>query len=272
MNIEQNLDKKNRTTINPYRNVASLMLSRVLWDLHPYSWVSRKRIKGWKDKNFGQKAVILCNGPSLNQTNFDELTASGVFTFGLNKINLLFPRSDFRPSVIVAVNSHVIEQAASFYNTTNIPLFLDSAGKKLVSFNKNVHFLHSAGSGGNFAEDCSISIRQGSTVTYVAMQLAFHMGFKEVALVGCDHSFVAKGPAYKTVLADKVDSDHFDPNYFAGGVKWDLPSIAASTFHYDVAKDVFESHGREIVNCTEGGKLEVFPRQSLSEFLRKDVG
>ena len=157
-----------------------------------------------------------------------------------------------------------------FYNTTNIPLFLDSAGKKLVSFNKNVHFLHSAGSGGNFAEDCSISIRQGSTVTYVAMQLAFHMGFKEVALVGCDHSFVAKGPAYKTVLADKVDPDHFDPNYFAGGVKWDLPSIAASTFHYDVAKDVFESHGREIVNCTEGGKLEVFPRQSLSEFLRKD--
>ena len=204
--------------------------------------------------------------------NFDELTASGVFTFGLNKINLLFPRSDFRPSVIVAVNPHVIEQATSFYNTTNIPLFLDSAGKKLVSFNKNVHFLHSAGSGGNFAEDCSISIRQGSTVTYVAMQLAFHMGFKEVALVGCDHSFVAKGPAYKTVLADKVDSDHFDPNYFAGGVKWDLPSIAASTFHYDVAKDVFESHGREIVNCTEGGKLEVFPRQSLSEFLRKDAG
>ena len=55
-------------------------------------------------------------------------------------------------------------------------------------------------------------------------------------------------------------------------MKWELPSIGASTFHYDVAKEVFESRGREIVNCTEGGKLEVFPRQSLREFLRKDVG
>ncbi len=63
------------------------------------------------------------------------------------------------------------------------------------------------------------------------MQLAFHMGFKEVALVGCDHSFATKGPAYKTVIAGKEDPDHFDPNYFSGGVKWDLPSIAASTFH-----------------------------------------
>lgn len=55
-------------------------------------------------------------------------------------------------------------------------------------------------------------------------------------------------------------------------MKRQLPDMPASTFHYDVAKEVFENHGREIVNCTEGGKLEVFSRQSLSEFLRKDVG
>lgn len=55
-------------------------------------------------------------------------------------------------------------------------------------------------------------------------------------------------------------------------MKWQLPNIPASTFHYDVAKEVFESHGREIVNCTEDGKLEDFPWQSLSEFRRKDVG
>jgi len=46
-----------------------------------------------------------------------------------------------------------------------------------------------------------MSIRQGSTVTYVAMQLPIHMGLKEVALVGCDNFFVSKGPAYKTVIA-----------------------------------------------------------------------
>lgn len=272
INRKKNLDKQSRATINPYRNAAGLILFRMLWDLHPYSWISRKRIKKWKDRYLGQKAVILCNGPSLNRTDFDELAASGIFTFGLNKINLLFSRSDFRPSVVVAVNSHVIEQAADFYNSTNIPIFLDSVGRKQIGFNKNVHFLHSAGSSGSFAKDCSISINQGSTVTYVAMQLAFYMGFKEVALIGCDHSFATKGPANKTVVASKEDKSHFDPNYFSGGVKWQLPNIAVSTLHYDIAKDVFESYGREIVNCTEGGELEVFPRQSLSEFLLKDAG
>jgi hypothetical protein len=110
MNIEQNLDKEPRDTINPYRSAANLILFRLMWDLHPYSWVSRKRLKIWKNRFRELKAVILCNGPTLNKVNFDDLSASGMFTFGLNKINLLFKRTDFRPSAIVAVNPHVIEQ------------------------------------------------------------------------------------------------------------------------------------------------------------------
>jgi len=267
MKVKQNLDKEPRATINPYLRAVGLILFRILWDIHPYSWVSRKRIKTWKGRFWGQKAVILCNGPSLNRVNFDDLAASGIFTFGLNKINLLFKRSDFRPSVIVAVNPHVIEQNAEFYNKTNIPLFLDSGGKKWVRFNKNVHFLHSASGSGNFAKDCSISINQGYTVTYVVMQLAFHMGFKKVALVGCDHSFATKGPANKTVIAGEEDPNHFDPNYFAGGVKWQLPDLAMTELHYKVARDTFERNGRKIVNCTEGGRLEVFERKLLEEFL-----
>ena len=269
MKTEQNLDKEPRATINPYRGAVGLILFRMLWDMHPYSWKSRKRVRAWKSRFLGQKAVIICNGPSLIKVNFDDLIASNIFTFGLNKINLLFKKTDFRPSVIVAVNPHVIEQNAEFYNITDIPLFLDSKGRKWVKFRKNIHFLHSGGSSGSFARDCSISINQGYTVTYVAMQLAFHMGFKEVALVGCDHNFSTKGPANKTVIAGVKDPNHFDPNYFAGGVKWQLPDLAMSELHYNVAKDVFERDGRKIVNCTEGGKLEVFTRQPLSEFLQK---
>lgn len=272
MNNEKNLDKEPRATINPYRSAAALILFRILWDMHPYSWVSRKRVKRWKDRYSGKKAVILCNGPSLNRVNFDDLAASGIFTFGLNKINLLFKRSDFRSSVVVAVNPHVIEQNAEFYNKTDIPLFLDSNGKKWVKFCNNVHFLHSAGGSGNFAKDCSVSINQGHTVTYVAMQLAFHMGFKEIALVGCDHTFATKGPANKTIIAGKEDPNHFDPNYFANGVKWQLPDITASELHYEVARNTFERHGRKIMNCTAGGKLEVFTRQPLSEFLQTNIG
>jgi len=233
----------------------------------PYSWISRKRIKAWKNKFSDKKAIILCNGPSLRKVDFDELVRQKVFTFGLNKINLLFSFSKFRPSCVVAVNPFVIDQNADFYNFTELPLFIDSQGFKMIKFRTNVHFLHSREIKINFARDCSISVNQGYTVTYVAMQLAFHMGFRIVALVGCDHYFKQKGRANKSVISLGSDPDHFDPNYFAKGQKWQLPDISGSELHYQIAKDTFEKYGKKIVNCTEGGKLEIFERQSLSDFL-----
>lgn len=261
------MSKEPRTTINPYCAAAALVVTRLRWDLHPLSWISRRKVKKWRNKYAGQKAVILCNGPTLNSVDFELLRQANVFTFGLNKINLLFPRTNFRPSVIVAVNPHVIRQNAVFYNETNIPLFLDSVGRKWVKLRDNVLFLHSSGGDMPFARDCSISISQGHTVTYVAMQLAFHMGFVDVALVGCDHSYATKGSANKTITSGQTDPNHFDPNYFSKGVKWQLPDLARSELHYAVAKDIFEADNRRVVNCTDGGKLELFERLKLSNFL-----
>jgi hypothetical protein len=99
------------------------------------------------------------------------------------------------------------------------------------------------------------------------MQLAFHMGFKDVALIGCDHNFATKGAANKTVISGEKDDNHFDKNYFAGGVKWQLPDLFQSEINYTIAKDMYESTGRRIVNCTEGGNLEIFPKTQLSEFI-----
>lgn len=256
-----------RKSINPYLAALGIIIGRLNWDLNPLSWKARKKIKVWKEKYAGQKAVILCNGPSLNKTDFSLLQKSSIFTFGLNKINLLFERSDFRPSCIVSVNPFVIEQNKNFYNTTDIPLFIDARGRKWVAFRKNVHFLHSGGISGQFARDCSVSICQGFTVTYVAMQLAFHMGFIDVALVGCDHYFQSKGPPNKQVQAGKIDYDHFDPRYFSDSAAWQLPDLTASEFHYEKARNIFNHFGRRLVNCTDGGQLEKLERMPLDAFL-----
>jgi hypothetical protein len=254
-------------TLNPYRGAALLVIKRIGWDLKMESWRSRRKVRNWTNKYKGQKAVILCNGPSLLSTDFRLL--EGIFTFGLNKIYLLFDKSKFRPSCIVAVNHFVIEQSTKFYNETGIPLFLDSKALANVKPRDNVIFLHSTKLGG-FAKDCSISINQGFTVTYVAMQLAFHMGFEQVALVGCDHSFATDGPANATVISGKTDESHFDPNYFAGGVKWELPDLFESEVAYTRAKNIYNAHGRKLVNATHGGQLDVFDRCSLEEFVGAD--
>ncbi|RRJ94458.1 DUF115 domain-containing protein [Opitutaceae bacterium TAV4] len=249
---------------NPYKYAIREIISRLRWDISTESRRSRCRLIDLHKKYLGKSAVIVCNGPSLLKTDLPLL--SNVYTFGLNKINLLFDKSDFRPSCIVAVNAFVIEQNRDYYNQTDCPLFLDRVAVKQVRHRENVIFLHSSDQA-KFARDCSMSIKQGNTVTFVAMQLAFHMGFRHIALVGCDHNFAQKGPANKTVKAEGDDQSHFDPRYFSGGVNWQLPDLAASEHFYSVAGDTFAAAGGSIVNCTEGGKLEVFERASLVSWI-----
>ena len=257
---------RQRPKLNPYLTAGNEIIKRLQWDIKLESWRSRSILKSYKDKYVGQKVVILCNGPSLLKTDFELLKSSGVHTFGLNKINLLFDKTEFRPSFITAVNPLVIEQNAEFFNKTDMPLFLDTYATKFVGSRSNIAYLHSSYIN-KFARDCSMSIFQGYTVTFVALQLAFYMGFKSVALIGCDHSFTTKGPANKEVVSGEKDENHFDPNYFSGGVKWHLPDLIQSEVSYTLARNIFECSGREIVNSTEGGLLEVFERQSLIEFL-----
>lgn len=242
---------------------AMSIYNRLKWDLTLESFRSRQRLKKYHNKYVDKKAVILCNGPSLLDVDFDLL--DNVYTFGLNKINLLFDKKRFRPSSIVSVNPYVIAQNKEFFNSTDIPLFINSSSKKHIS-NKNTVFIHTS-TEKFFSETPYISLYQGYTVTFVAMQLAYYFGFSEVALVGCDHNFVTKGQANKTVVSGDSDPNHFDKSYFAGGVKWQLPDLFQSEVSYQMAKDVFEENGRKIFNCTKNGKLEIFERKKLEDFI-----
>jgi len=262
-------DQVPREKINPYWISAKIFLQRLAWDIHPYSWRSRKKLSDCKNIHSGKKAIILCSGPSLNKVDFDDLTKSNIFTFCLNKINLIFRRTTFRPSAVVCVNPFVIQQNKFFYNTTNIPIFIDYKGKRWVNYRSNIYFLHSTESHTYFARDCSISVNQGSTVTFVAMQIAFHMGFSNVALVGCDHNFKSVGPPNKIVSSEKEDPNHFDPQYFSNGIKWQLPDLKSSELHYEKARDIFSHFGRQIINCTEGGRLDIFKRATLRQFIEQ---
>lgn len=253
------------TTVNPYRKAASLAFRRLAWDLSPVSWEARRRLRRLRDTHLGEKSIIMCNGPSLLQVDFDLLSNSGVFTFGLNKINLLFDKTEHRPSCIVAVNPFVIEQNLEFFNKTSVQLFIKA--HRGIKTRDNVYYLHTSNVHGSFAGDVSMSLWEGHTVTYVAMQIAYHLGFAEVGLVGCDHSFSVKGPPNQIVTADASDSDHFDPTYFSDGMKWQLPDLAESEMAYHKALQVFDTAGRRLFNCTRGGKLEILPRRELAAFL-----
>lgn len=254
-------------TLNLYRSTREFT-SYMRWLLTRDHHLSSQNLKSQVNKYRGEKAVILCNGPSLLKSNLELLDST--FTIGLNKINLLFERSSFRPSVIVAVNRYVIEQNSQFFKVTDIPVYLSQKPARKVGIHADGTrtLLFSSGGRPGFSTDIRHAVHEGATVTYVALQLAYFLGFKKVALIGCDHNFNAKGPDHQLVKSGEVDSNHFDPRYFAGGVLWQLPSITESEESYLRAKRFYDYDQRSIYNCTVGGKLELYPRISLEQFLK----
>ncbi len=107
-------------------------------------------------------------------------------------------------------------------------------------------------------------IFEGFTVTYVALQLAFHMGFNEVILVGVDHNFVTQGPANQAIVSQGDDPNHFAPDYFGKGFKWQLPDLVGSERAYSMARDAYSLAGRRVLDATIDGKLAIFPKVDYS--------
>ena len=254
-----------RDTLNPYRVGVKLILDRLVWDLSFQSFYYRKKLKGLSNLYQGEKAVIVCNGPSLNKIDFSLL--QGVYTFGLNKINLLSDEFNFQPSSIVAVNPFVIEQNKDFYSSTNIPLFLDAMNsKRLISKRKNINLIHSCDFP-YFSRDCTFSAFQGYTVTYVALQLAYYMGFSSVAIIGLDHNYQIEGCPNTVIKSDGNDMGHFSSSYFSKDQLWQLPDLKASEHYYNLANSSFKEDGRNIFNASIDTDLDVFPKITLEEFI-----
>jgi hypothetical protein len=129
-------------------------------------------------------------------------------------------------------------------------------------------FLYTTYTGPGFSREVSGRVWEGATVTNVALQIAFHMGFEQVILIGVDHNFTTKGPANKTVTSQGDDPNHFSPAYFGKGFRWQLPDLETSEIGYRLAKQAYETAGRKVVDATVGGKLSVFPKVEFNQLFK----
>lgn len=232
-------------------------ITRISWIINPKSKICSRKILKFKDKYKGKTCYIIGNGPSLRRTNLSLL--KNKYTFGLNRIYLYFNRMGFVPTFLVSVNDLVLSQFYKDFNKINTTKIFSWKGRNYIEMDKNTIFIRSLAMQ-NFSKDVAGGVWEGSTVTYVALQLAYYMGFKKVILVGVDHSFKSKGPAHKEVVANGPDRNHFSRKYFSEGYKWNLPDLKTSEYAFKMAKKEYEADGREILDATVGGKLRVFKK------------
>jgi Protein of unknown function DUF115 len=230
--------------------------------LHPWRRESIRRLAALKDIHKGKRAFVIANGPSLKHTDMSRLRNE--YTFGMNRIYLMFPELGFSTTYLTVVNDLVIEQTASDLAALSLPKFLAWRSRRHFPANlPNTQlptFLYTSYTGPRFSTDVRGRVWEGATVTNVILQLAFHMGFQQVILIGVDHNYTATGKPNTTVVSQGDDPNHFSPSYFGKGFRWQLPDLETSEVGYAMAREAYRSAGRELLDATVGGKLTIFPK------------
>ncbi len=222
---------------------------------------SKSQLESLKDKHKGKPMLVVGNGPSLNKTPLNDF--QHVPSIGMNKIDLLFSRVTWRPDLILCVNNLVVKQHREQFVESDIPVFVSwKARWFLPQHAKNVsYFLNDLGD--DFSEDIVERVGSGGTVTYAALQFAYYMGANPVILFGVDHSFKAEGKQNAIAKREGDDVNHFDPNYFKAGSFWGLPNLDLSELAYQKSRDAFEADGREVLDATIEGQLDIFKKIDL---------
>jgi hypothetical protein len=228
-----------------------------------------KNKKEYKGIHKGERCFILGNGPSLNKTNLDLLRDE--YTFGCNKLSLLYEKRNWHPSFYVMVSSDIYRYdwllSANKNVELEIPCFFNSDSVDINSTTKSffndckkldhVYMIKSTGGRAGYpypdeywSNNPMETATKWGTILLTCIQLAAYMGFKEIYLLGCDLGF---GPT----------TSNFDPKY--NPIKYDpLGDIHSHEAHM-LAKRMTENVGVKIFNASVGGALHVYPRKKLEE-------
>lgn len=223
------------------------------------------KIKELKDKYIGERCFIVATGPSL--TIADLETIKDEYSFSMNSICKLLDQTTWRPTYYGIQDSLVYEKLEKeIQDNVTCPILVGSNLKKdfvipktYIEFPFN-HYYHEAQKDlkkyfVKFSDDCYVMVYDGYSITYSLLQLAIYMGFKEIYLLGADCNYEE---GKKNHI---VDNGYVDPNAYS--------SYKRLMVGYEELDRYARKHDVRVVNCTRGGKLELFPRESLEEVVKR---
>lgn len=223
-----------------------------------------KHLKEIKNIHVEKRVFIVCTGPSLTVEDVDMLKDE--YSFGMNSVFKLFDKTEWRPSYYCVIDTGVYDKICKepeWMNLNNVfipDLMVEKFGElsienytKFPMDNYELYRSRHKGKSIRFSDDIYSIVYDVATVTYVILQIAVYMGFKEIYLLGCDCDYSGK----KQHFADYGVNVTTNP---------EKSMIAA----YKAARQYADSHGVKIYNATRGGKLEVFERVDLDDIFQNE--
>jgi hypothetical protein len=183
----------------------------------------------YKDIHKGKRVFLIGNGPSLADTNLDLL--QNEYSIAMNRISMIYGKNRlWRPTYylfsstnvkdktwgsewLVSVIDAITETKTTAFIASLFKPFIDPDGK-----HPQVHWFDSMSEtkptlNGEIAEESFSTeivdrIDKSGTTMNLALQLAYHMGFSEIVILGADLGWTRD-------LGTTTDPNHFDKNYRA---------------------------------------------------------
>lgn len=226
--------------------------------------VNNEKIKELHNKYAGKRCFIICNGPSLKAEDLEKICKNNEYSFASNKIDKIFPQTKWRPSFYTVVDETYQYSLVNAMNKipADIKFFRKTSYCATRKVKGNVIWLNANGDRAlldnpKFSDDIEDVVYTIATVTYVMIEIAVYMGFRELYIIGCDNSYGLEKKKDGTIINTGTES------YFAGSSPNDNKVVGATwemNIAYEFARKYADTHGIKIYNATRGGHLEAFER------------
>ena len=214
-----------------------------------------------KDLHKGKRGWMIGNGPSVRLEDLDAIP-DGDVKFAFNRFYKCYGDTRLREDYVVSADMLMIDDFGQEMVdlSTGLPLFcrnrvISEVSGRFVELTPGDTYLPL------FSYDPAKFVSIGGSSVFVAMQMAYYMGIRELFLYGMDFSFsmsLGRDPRYKFPVSFD-DNNHFIKGY-RDAKPWCPPTWRDISAGFLNARAAFELGGGSVLNATRGGKLEIFDR------------
>lgn len=230
--------------------------------------VNAMKLEELRDKHKGERCFIIGTGPSLNETPLPLL--KNEYCFGCNTLYKGFDKWGINCEYYAFGDVKLWKEHYNKVQELDSIIFLSEEIKNTypdtIDYRKcfPIRTLPSMWVVKQFSGDLTLGKFSGDNVIIDCLQEAFYLGFEKVYLLGCDCT--TEGHFYKD---HRDDPGMYEKSggYHAFSNDW-KERFGRALQSYWVCKIAYQKTGREIINCTNGGNLEMFTRMKLEEVLK----
>lgn len=212
-----------------------------------------------KNQYLGEQSFIIGNGPSTTPDILDRLAATEQFTFGVNRIAWIYPKTTWRPKFYIGITTALWDmrhraEILTGVRSAEIAFCRDSYRDDLMGMDDNVIYIHCShtedmsyqvATNEFWSDDVSERVSIFGVMAFPTMQVAAYLGFNPIFLIGCDGDY--KPPA------GGIDHSHFDPEYrpFDVHPNYDYDELNRALLRaHEISQVAADRLGIEIINLS----------------------